>query len=107
MCQHRASFRSGIAICVGSLSIGIECAGYGSDELAIIAVGLAVQLVQHICHCHSTSVTISRERRYEKGAQLIVGKGAAALELRNCREAECQTKMPIRRVQLECGVGEG
>jgi hypothetical protein len=42
-----------------------------------------------------------------KGAQLIVGKGAAALELRNCREAECQTKMPIRRVQLECGVGEG
>jgi hypothetical protein len=54
--------------------MAIVCAGYGSDELAIIAVGLAVQLVEHICHCSSALVEFFANRTVREGVQLIVGK---------------------------------
>jgi hypothetical protein len=36
-----------------------------------------------------------------------MGKCAAALQLLCCREAECKTEMPSRRVQLMVGLVRG
>jgi hypothetical protein len=50
--------------------------------LAVIAVRLAMQLVEHVCHWYDASVGC-RERNTgnERGAQLIVGKSVAATRL--------------------------
>jgi hypothetical protein len=69
----------------------VVCAGYGSYELAVIAVGLTVQLVEHICHYNRALVWQLAYSTVRKGAQLIVGKFAAALKLPCCREAGSKT----------------
>lgn len=93
MCRRPASSRTGIATCGGSLSGRIAWVGYGSNELAIIAVGLAVQLVEHVCHCWRQLVWLLVCRARRKGVSLMVGNVAAACALLTCGEAECQTQM--------------
>ena len=43
--------------------------------LAVVAFGLAVQLVEHVCHCDNTLVLVERGiyTGHERGAQLIMG----------------------------------
>jgi hypothetical protein len=48
--------------------------GICSDELAVVAVGLAVQLVEHICHCSCALVGHVADGTVGEGVQLIVGK---------------------------------
>jgi hypothetical protein len=53
-------------------------------ELAVVAVGLAVQLVQHVGHCGSALAAVRRrERKQREGAQLIVA-GVARSALLRC-----------------------
>lgn len=43
--------------------------------LAIIAFGLTVQLVEHVCHYGDTLVAVvAKSTDYERGDQLIMGK---------------------------------
>lgn len=50
--------------------------------LAIIAVRLTVQLVEHVCHCDDASADVLKVQIWnERGAQLIVGKCVAATRL--------------------------
>jgi len=72
---------------------GIVCTGYVSYALAVIAVGLAVQLVEHICHCKEELVCDNACRTIRKRVLLIVGKLLAARQLLRRREAECQTEV--------------
>jgi hypothetical protein len=48
--------------------------GARGNELAVIAVGLAVQLVEHICHYSSALAVHFARGTVREGAQLIVGK---------------------------------
>jgi hypothetical protein len=48
--------------------------GARGNELAVIAVGLAVQLVEHICHCSSALVGHFTRATEREGVQLMVGK---------------------------------
>ena len=68
--------------CVALFSTG-SCAGLLMRHgLAVIAVRLAMQLVEHVCHWDDASVD-RRERNTgnERGVQLIMGKIVAATRL--------------------------
>jgi hypothetical protein len=50
MFRRPVSFRSGIEICDWHVQYEFGVRGVWKYELAIVAVGLAVQLVEHVCH---------------------------------------------------------
>ncbi len=64
--------------------------------LAIIAVRLAVQLVEHVCHCDSAlAAAFGKCTDNERGVQLIVGENGAATRLLVSLGAESKTGWPI------------
>ena len=77
--------------------------------LAIVAFGLAVQLVEHVCHCDNTSVLVERDiyRDNERGALLIMGNCVAATSLLGGLGAESKTGWPIWRRLVGGGGDEG
>jgi hypothetical protein len=85
----------------------VVCAGYGCYELAIIAVRLTVQLVEHICHYNRALVWQLAYPAIRKGAQLIVGN---SLQRSSCRVV---ARLEVRRGDVyqartaDSGVGEG
>lgn len=81
--------------------------GHRRHELAVIAIGLAVQLVEHICHCSRVRVLGSREKSRED-ALLIMGN---VLQRFSCFVV---VRLSVRRSCLfgaartaDGGVGEG
>jgi hypothetical protein len=75
--------------------------------LAVVAFGLAVQLVEHVCHCDSTSVFVERCTDNKRGAVLIMGNCVAATSLLGGLGAESKTGWPIWRRAVGGGGDEG
>lgn len=76
-------------------------------ELAVVAFGLAVQLVEHVCHCDNTSVLVEEYADIERGAQLMMGNCVAATSLLGDLGAESKTGWPIWRRAVGGGGDEG
>ena len=76
--------------------------------LAVIAVRLAVQLVEHVCHCNYASVGVAQKNTgYERGVQLIMGKTVAVTRLLSDTGAESKTGWPIWQRAAGGGGDEG
>ena len=70
---------------MGWLDLGVR-EGTRGHELAIVALGLAVQLVQHIGHCHDCQQQFDADSKQQgEGAQLIVADVARSVLLRCAR----------------------